>query len=137
MGGQRPGMGIGAQRMGRALHGSETLQTGPNAYSTIDNQVGVVTANDGTTITVRSADGFSATYAFDAKSRVGKDRTKAAIGDLKVGDAVRVQATEQISGNPIVTLALDGLGRPSEAGDGAGHGPGEPAAPTASPSSGI
>ncbi len=132
-----PQQGRRGAGMGRALHGSETVQTGPSTYSLIDNQVGLVTANDGTIVTIRSVDGFSATYAFDANSRVRKDRAKAAISDLKVGDKVRLRATEQAGGNPIVTIALDGLGRPAGAGDGAGHGPGQPPELTATPSSGI
>ena len=136
--GAGPGPGFGMGRgMGRGIHGVETVQTGTSTFVTIDTQMGTVTGNDGTNLTVKSVDGFTATYSFDAKSVIDKSGAKATIADLKVGDKVRVEALAATSGNPVVRHVGDG--RPAFGGHdgfGPGHGPdggmpGMPPAPTA------
>ncbi|SEP99180.1 DUF5666 domain-containing protein [Microlunatus flavus] len=76
----------------RALHGEVTL--GGKKHKVVDFQRGTVTAASSTSITVKSKDGFSATYVVDAKTKVRQAKEKAAIGDVKTGDKVRVVATK-------------------------------------------
>lgn len=130
---------MGGRGFGRGIHGSETVRTGSKTYAIVNNQEGKVTANDGTTITVTSVDNFSATYAFDSKSRIGKNGAKATIVDLKVGDTVEVRALAQTSGNAIVAMVRDGkphFGGP-EGGRGRGPEGGPGPIPSAPPSSGV
>jgi hypothetical protein len=136
--GPMAGPGFG-HRGCRGIHGSEIVQTGTNTYATIDNQEGKVTANDGTTITVKSVDNFVATYSFDGKSLIGKNGAKATMVDLKVGDTVEVRALAQTRGNAIAVMAIDGKPHFRGSDDGMGHGAagGPGPVPSASPSSGV
>ena len=145
--GRGPGMGMG----GREIHGTDTIRTGTNTYATIDSQRGTVTANDGTTLSVKSADGFTANYAFGSSSIIVKGGAKVTIADLKVGDTVELRATVQSSGNPVVIVVRDGIPKFGGPGNGErnfggpaggpgnmpGQGGGPAPMPSASPSSGV
>ncbi len=74
----------------RALHGEVTL--GAKKQRVVDFQRGTVADVSASSITVKSVDGFSASYAVDAKTKVRHAKEKAAIGDVKTGDKVRVVA---------------------------------------------
>ncbi|HEY0239542.1 MAG TPA: DUF5666 domain-containing protein [Friedmanniella sp.] len=74
----------------RALHGEVVL--GGKKHRVVDFQRGTVTAVSTTSITVKSADDFTATYVVDAKTKVRHDQAPAAIGAVKTGDRVRVVA---------------------------------------------
>jgi Domain of unknown function (DUF5666) len=74
----------------RALHGEVTL--GGKKHKVVDFQRGTVADVSASSITVKSTDGFSATYAVDAKTKVRHAKEAAAIGDVKTGDKVRVVA---------------------------------------------
>jgi hypothetical protein len=76
----------------RALHGEVTL--GGKKAKVVDFQRGTVKAVSDTSITVVSKDDFSATYVVDAKTKVRQAKEKAAIGDVKTGDKVRVVASK-------------------------------------------
>lgn len=75
----------------RALHGEATLG-GIKKQHTIDFQRGTITAVSAGTVSVKSIDGFTASYQTDAKTKVHKAKAKATVGDLKVNDRVRVVA---------------------------------------------
>jgi hypothetical protein len=77
----------------RALHGEVTL--GGKKHRVVDFQRGAVEKVSGTSLTVRSADGFTATYVVDAQTKVRKDKAQAAIADVRVGDKVRVVAPQE------------------------------------------
>jgi hypothetical protein len=53
-----------------------------------DVQRGAVTATSPGSLTVRSRDGFTATYTTDASTRVRKDRAAAQLQQVAVGDRV-------------------------------------------------
>jgi hypothetical protein len=74
----------------RALHGEVTL--GGKKQRVVDFQRGTVADVSASSLTVKSTDGFSATYVVDAKTKVRHAKEKAAIGDVKTGDKVRVVA---------------------------------------------
>jgi hypothetical protein len=88
--GQGNGLGQllrGANGLGNVQHGEFTVQ-GPNGKATVMTlQRGSVTAAAATKLTVKSEDGFSASYTLDSSTR-GR-----ATG-LKSGDEVTVLATK-------------------------------------------
>ena len=74
-----------------AVHGQMVLAKPGGGYVTVDLQRGKVTAVSSTSITLRSTDGFSASYAVAGATVVGAQR--AGLGSVKVGDEVSLQAT--------------------------------------------
>jgi hypothetical protein len=88
--GQGNGLGQllrGANGLGNVQHGEFTVQ-GPNGKATVMTlQRGSVTAATATKLTVKSEDGFSASYTLDSSTR---GRTTG----LKSGDEVTVLATK-------------------------------------------
>lgn len=78
--------------LGRALHGEVTL-SGPK-HRVVDFQRGEVEKVSNTSITVRSKDGFTATYVVDDKTKVHEKKQPGTIATVKTGDRVRVVATK-------------------------------------------
>lgn len=76
------------------MHGEAVVKTKDGKFVTVYTQRGAVTAVSSTSITVKSADGYTATYAVNADTKVGKDHKPAKIGDIKLGDMVGVVATK-------------------------------------------
>lgn len=76
---------------GGAIHGQLTVPNG-SGYRTIDTQSGEVTDVSQSSITVKSADGFSKTYSVTENTLV--DAGRDGIGSVKTGDTVRVNAAE-------------------------------------------
>jgi len=70
-------------------HGSVTVQT-KNGDVTIDVQRGVITAINSTTMTVKSADGFTLTWTFGDKMRVIENRGTIHPSAVRVGETVGV-----------------------------------------------
>lgn len=79
----------------RALHGEVTLAG--KKHRVVDFQRGTVSEVSSTSITVKSSDGFTATYVVDAKTKVKVRKDAAAIGDVKTADRVRVTAVRDSS----------------------------------------
>jgi hypothetical protein len=84
--GQFGGFGLGG-----VIHGQLTEPKPGGGYQTVDVQRGSVTAVSASSITVKSADGFSATYAVSSSTEV--NAMAAGIGTVKVGDTVDLTAT--------------------------------------------
>jgi hypothetical protein len=70
-------------------HGSVTMQT-KNGTVTIDVQRGTITAISSTSMTVKSADGFTLTWTFGDKMRVLENRSTIQPTDVKAGETVGV-----------------------------------------------
>jgi hypothetical protein len=70
-------------------HGSATMQT-KNGDVTIDVQRGTITAISSTSMTVKSADGFTLTWTFGPKMRVLENRATIQPTDVKAGETVGV-----------------------------------------------
>ena len=70
-------------------HGSVTVQT-KNGDQTIDVQRGTITAINSTSMTVKSADGFTLTWTFGDKMRVMENRSTIQPTDVKAGETVGV-----------------------------------------------
>ena len=99
---------------GRVVHGQITVPKSGGGYQTLDVQSGTVTAVSTGSVTVKSADGFTATYTVTSKTVV--DAESAGIGSVKAGDKIFVTAT--VSGSTataadIVDLTAVKAGRAS------------------------
>ncbi len=73
------------------LHGQFTVPRSGGGYQTVDVQDGTVTAVSPGSVTVKSADGFTASYTVTSKTLV--DARAAGIGAVHKGDTIVVTAT--------------------------------------------
>ena len=73
-----------------ALHGQFTIAAPSGGYETLDTQLGTVSAVSSSSITLKSADAFTATYSVDANTLVNAGRD--GIANVKAGDTVHVVA---------------------------------------------
>ena len=87
----------------RAEHGELTVRAGKGTQ-VVDVQRGQVTAVSATSVTVRSKDGFSATYVVGSSSKVRAAKKAASISAVKTGDRVGVVAVR--SGNVVTVRRL-------------------------------
>jgi hypothetical protein len=87
-----PHGGLGSKDgFGRVLHGQFVTAKEGGGYQTIDVQQGQVTAVSSTSITVKSQDGFTQSYAVTADTQVAAQ--KQGISSIKAGDTVALRAT--------------------------------------------
>jgi len=120
------GLGIGA---GGVVHGQVVVPKSGGGYQTLDVQRGTVTAVSSSSLTVKSSDGYSATYTVSSSTIV--DAKSAGIGSVKTGDSVVVTAT--VSGSTATAANVTDLSA-IKAGRAAFAIPGAPAKPSAPPS---
>jgi hypothetical protein len=100
-----------------SLHGEFVVSDGAGGYTTVLTQTGTVTAISSTSITVRSADGYSGTYVIP--------QTAGAAGSpFAVDDQVVVRATR--TGQ---TATVTNIGSPRVGAPGVPGGPGGPGGP--------
>ncbi len=85
-----PGGSLGALGGGGIIHASYTIKDPKGTYETIDTQVGTAEDVSSSSLTVKSADGFSQTYDVTTSTIVDADYE--GILSVKVGDTVSVQA---------------------------------------------
>jgi hypothetical protein len=100
-----PGAGFGfggIAGVGGVVHGQVTVPKPGGGYQTEDVQTGTVTAVSSGSITVKSADGFTASYVVSSKTLV--DAQAAGIGSVKKGDTVSVTAT--VSGSTATAASV-------------------------------
>jgi len=108
-----PGPGLGGFLFG-ALHGQFVIRKPGGGYETVDVQNGQVTAVSTTSITLKSADGFTKSYRVTSSTLV--DAQRDGIGSVKVGNQASVQAT--VSGSTATAISIEDLtllqqGRPA------------------------
>ena len=84
-------------------HGELTVRTA-TGDQVIDVQRGQVSAVSATSVTVRSADGFTATYTVGSASKVRVQKNTSTIANVHTGDNVGVAATK--NGNASTLLRL-------------------------------
>ncbi len=91
--GHRFGKGLGGPlgRLGGVLHGEFVVPKADGTFQTVHVQRGSVTAVSASSITVKSDDGFSKSYAVNADTLVNAARD--GISTVAVNDVVQVQAT--------------------------------------------
>ncbi len=128
--GRPGGLGFGFGAPFGAVHGQFVVPKSGGGYQTIDTQRGSVTAVSATSITVKSADGFTMTYQVVSSTNV--DAQRDGIGTVKTGHQVAVAAT--VSGGTATAVSiLDFTLLPSMHG---GPGWNHPAPPSAPPARG-
>jgi hypothetical protein len=89
----RPGAGLGPLH-GDVLHGEATVKAPDGSTKVVVTQAGDITDITDTTITVKSSDGFVATYTIDKDTRISLNGTDGALSGLKKGDPVHVGGTK-------------------------------------------
>jgi hypothetical protein len=94
--------GFGGLGLGGVVHGQVTERTSGGGYQTVDIQSGTVTAVSPSSITVKSADGYSATYVVVSSTEVNAQA--AGILTVKVGDTVELTAT--VSGGTATAASI-------------------------------
>ncbi|TPV51447.1 hypothetical protein FJ661_08085 [Pseudarthrobacter phenanthrenivorans] len=106
------------------LHGESVVKKADGSYETELSQRGTVEAASSSSITVKSEDGFSQTYAIDAGTKA-----RPSLADIAPGDTVRISGVKnggQATAERIVEGAGDRpglrLGRGNGHGNGQGHG---------------
>jgi hypothetical protein len=85
-----------------AVHGTVVVPKSGGGYQTVAFQNGKVTAVSSTSITLRSADGYSHTYPVTSSTIVNAQRD--GIGSVKVGNQVVVTAT--VSGSTTTVIRI-------------------------------
>lgn len=126
-GGPRHGGGPGGPLLGRSIHGTFVVPSssgGSTTYQTDVQQAGKVTALSGTSITLQSPDGYTATYVIGPSTK--KDST------VKQGGQAVVIAT----GDPATALSVTVPGDRPMRGGGMGRG-GMGGGPEGTPPSGA
>lgn len=104
----RHGWGPGRLWIGGAVHGEFVVPGEQGQYVTVAIQVGDVTAVDQKSITVKSVDGYTKTYAINGDTRVNAGREGA--GSVKTGNKVAVSAA--VSGNTATAKSIRDLTAP-------------------------
>lgn len=94
--------GLGMAGLFGVVHGQVTVPKSGGGYQTVGLQRGTVTAVSSSSITVKSADGYSATYAVSSSTEVNAQA--AGIATVKVGDTVGVTAT--VSGKTATAASI-------------------------------
>jgi hypothetical protein len=94
--------GLGLGGLGGVIHGQVTEPKSGGGYQTVDVQRGTVTAVSSSSVTVKSADGYSATYIVSSSTEVNAQA--AGIGTVKDGDTVEVTAT--VSGGTATAASI-------------------------------
>ena len=87
------------------MHGEITVQ-GQDGVKTIVVQRGTVTAVTSTSVTVKSTDGFTATWAFGAKLKIVQNRQAVQAGALKTGVEIGVAGTKDGSTDSARLIAI-------------------------------
>lgn len=102
----------------RTLHGEFVTGGGKNGAATVTLlQRGTLTAASAASISVRSTDGFTATYPVAAQTKIRKDGAEAAADALATGDSVVVLAT-RTAGTVTATSITIRTKQPGAAGNG-------------------
>ena len=101
-GGGFPGPGLLGGGLFGAVHGTVVVPKSGGGYQTVAFQNGQVTAVSSTSITLRSADGYSHTYQVTSSTMVNAQRD--GIGSIKTGNQVVVDAT--VSGSSTTAVRI-------------------------------
>jgi hypothetical protein len=115
------GFGFGFGGLFGALHGQLVVAKPGGGYQTVDVQNGRVAAVSTTSITLKSADGFTKTYGITSSTLV--DAQRDGIGSVKVGNQAVMQAT--VSGSTATATSITDLTLLQQGHPGFGSGRGE------------
>ena len=116
---RRFGGGFGFGGLFGALHGQLVVAKPGGGYQTVDVQTGQVTAVSTTSITLKSADGFTKSYVVTSSTLV--DAQRDGIGSVRAGHQATVLAT--VSGSTATAASINDLTllRPGHGGFGSGR----------------
>jgi hypothetical protein len=103
--GKHPRLAVRRYLRKNTLHGSVTVQ-GKDGVKTIAVQRGTITAVTSTSISVKSTDGFTETWAFGDPLRIVQDKKKAATSALKTGQTIGVAGTQSGSATSARLIAI-------------------------------
>jgi hypothetical protein len=87
------------------LHGEVAVQT-KNGVKTIVVQRGSVTSVSGSSVTVKSTDGYSLTWTLAAQATVVQDKKKVGTSALKAGEQIGVAGTKDGSADDARLIAI-------------------------------
>lgn len=104
------GQGGAAETRGPALHGEFVVPAGRGGFTTLVIQTGAVTAVSPTSVTVRSADGFSQQYVLDAGLRAPAVDEQVTIRAVREGQDGTVRITQLL--DPREAPAIPGTAGP-------------------------
>lgn len=79
--------------LARVVHGEATVNT-DHGYQVVDIQRGIVGSSKSGQLTVRSADGFTATYVVNNSTKISKKRKTSDISQVAANDRVTILATK-------------------------------------------
>lgn len=115
---------------GRVLHAEATVRDRAGHDHVVETQNGTISGLDATTLTVKSPDGFTATYTVGKSTRIMLHGTQGTLSTLGTGDRVHVTAVKA-GGELTARTVLDGVPPRPRAGMLAHHGwrPMQPPAP--------
>ena len=99
---------LGGPMDGDVLHGEATVKAPDGSTKVVVTQSGDITDISGTAITVKSSDGYVATYTVDKDTRISLNGTDGTASSLKKGDTVHVVGTQSGSTNH-ADAVLDGV----------------------------
>jgi len=102
---RRFGGGFGFGGLFGALHGQLVVAKPGGGYQTVDVQTGQVTAVSTTSITLKSADGFTKSYVVTSSTLV--DAQRDGIGSVKIGNQATMLAT--VSGSIATATSINDL----------------------------
>jgi len=89
----------------RAEHGTFVVRGKKGVERTLDVQRGTLTAVSASSVTIKSLDGFTATYALTPTSRLRVDGAgKAPASTLRTGEKAAVTAVHTATGDTVLTL---------------------------------
>jgi hypothetical protein len=103
--GKHPRLALRKYLRKNTLHGSVTVQ-GKDGVKTIAVQRGTITAVTSTSVSVKSTDGFTETWAFGDPLRIVQDKKKAATSALKAGETIGVAGTQNGSATSARLIAI-------------------------------
>jgi len=99
---------LGGLGGGKLLHGEATVEKPGGGTNVVRFQNGTISAVDGSTMTVKSSDGFSATYTVDKTTRITLNGADGTLSKLTKNDQVRVLAMQSGSTN-VAKMVMDGV----------------------------
>jgi hypothetical protein len=105
------GMGLGLlgpMGAGRMLHGEATLAKQGGGTVVVRFQNGTISDISGSTITVKSTDGFTSTFTVDGTTRITLNGTDGTLSKLAKNDKVRVVGVQNGS-STVAKMVLDGV----------------------------
>ena len=93
---------------GRVLHGEATVAKPGGGTMTVRFQNGVISDISGSTITVKSSDGFTSTFTVNGTTRISLNGSDGTLSKLAKNDKVRVVGVQQGS-SMVARMVLDGV----------------------------